>query len=185
MITIAMLWEPILISTVLVFVASAILQMFVGHHWNDMRAVPQQQSLIDALRGLALPVGDYMVPRPASRAAARDPAFMEQLNKGPVARLQVLPGGMNMGRSLAQWFVYVLVVSWVCAAAAVHELPPGTQYLRVFHLVAVVGFAAYALALPQASIWYGRSWRMTVMTMIDGLIYGLLTGGTFGWLWPH
>jgi hypothetical protein len=185
MVSMVSLWLPILLSAVAVFIASSILQMFVGHHWNDMRSVPQQQSLMDALRGLALPVGDYMVPRPASRAAARDPAFMEQLNKGPVARLQVLPGGMNMGKSLLQWFIYVLVVGWVCAAAAVHELPAGAAYLRVFHLTAVVAFAAYALALPQASIWYGRSWRMTVMTMIDGLIYALLTGGMFGWLWPH
>jgi len=134
---------------------------------------------------MALPVGDYMVPRPGSRAAARDPAFMEQINKGPVARLQVLPGGMQIGKSLGQWFVYLLVVGWVCAGAAVHALPPGASYLRVFHLVAVVAFAAYALSLPQASIWYGRSWRMTVMTMIDGVVYALLTAGMFGWLWPH
>jgi len=185
MVTIAMLWEPILVSAVLVFVASAILQMFVGHHWNDMRSVPQQQSLIDALRGLALPVGDYMVPRPASRAAARDPAFMEQLNKGPVARLQVLPGGMNMGKSLFQWFIYVVLVGACCAYIASRELQPGAHYLPVYRLTGFAAFAAYALALPQASIWYGRSWRMTVMTMIDGLVYAMLTGGTFGWLWPH
>jgi len=24
----------------------------------------------------------------------------------------------------------------------------------------------------------------SVLTTIDGLIYGLLTAGTFGWLWP-
>ncbi|MFM2289641.1 MAG: hypothetical protein RL684_2784, partial [Pseudomonadota bacterium] len=91
MISIASLWLPILLSAVFVFVASAILQMFVGHHWNDMKSVPQQQSLLDTLRTMALPVGDYMVPRPATRAAMRDPAFMEQLNKGPCARIQVLP----------------------------------------------------------------------------------------------
>jgi len=185
MISIASLWLPILLSGVFVFVASAILQMFVGHHWDDMRAVPQQQSLLDTLRSLALPTGDYMVPKPASRAAARDPAFMEQLNKGPVARLQVLPGGMNMGKSLSQWFVYVLVVSACCAYIASRELQPGAQYLPVFRLTGFAAFAAYALALPQASIWYGRGWRMTTLTMIDGLVYAMLTGGTFGWLWPH
>jgi hypothetical protein len=185
MVSIASLWLPILLSSVAVFIASSILQMFIGHHWNDMRSVPQQQQLVDTLRGMSLPVGDYMVPRPASRAAARDPAFMEQLNKGPVARLQVLPGGMKIGTSLAQWFIYTLVVGWACAGAAVHALRPGAAYLQVFHLVAVVAFAAYALALPQASIWYGRSWRMTVTTMIDGLVYALLTAGMFGWLWPH
>ena len=185
MIHISALWLPILLSAVAVFIASSILQMFIGHHWNDMRAVPQQQALMETLRGLALPVGDYMIPKPASRAALRDSAYMEEIHKGPVARLQVLPGGMKIGKSLAQWFVYLLVVGWACAGAAVHALPAGASYLRVFHLVAVVAFAAYALSLPQASIWYGRSWRMTVMTMLDGVVYALLTAGMFGWLWPH
>lgn len=185
MISIAALWQPILLSAVFVFIASAILQMLVGHHWNDMRAVPQQQALLDTLRAMALPTGDYLAPRPANRTAARDPAFMEQLNRGPCLRLQVLPGGMQMGKSLLQWFIYVLLVSVCCAYIASRELQPGAQYLSVFRLTGFAAFAAFALALPQASIWYGRSWRMTVMTMLDGLVYALLTGGAFGWLWPH
>ena len=34
------------------------------------------------------------------------------------------------------------------------------------------------------TIWYNRKWRTTLVSMFDGLIYGLLTAGTFGWLWP-
>ena len=41
------------------------------------------------------------------------------------------------------------------------------------------------LALWQDSIWYKKKWSTTVKNTIDGLIYGLLTGGTFGWLWPN
>jgi len=26
---------------------------------------------------------------------------------------------------------------------------------------------------------------MTIKEMIDGLVYALLTAGTFGWLWPR
>jgi len=25
---------------------------------------------------------------------------------------------------------------------------------------------------------------VTLKEVVDGLVYGLLTGGTFGWLWP-
>ena len=42
----------------------------------------------------------------------------------------------------------------------------------------------YSLASWQNTIWYKRSWAITLRTTIDGLIYGLLTAGTFGWLWP-
>ena len=43
----------------------------------------------------------------------------------------------------------------------------------------------YAIALWQASIWMGRSWSTTLKGTFDGLIYALLTAGTFGWLWPR
>jgi hypothetical protein len=26
---------------------------------------------------------------------------------------------------------------------------------------------------------------MTIKEVLDGLVYGLLTAGTFGWLWPR
>jgi hypothetical protein len=45
-------------------------------------------------------------------------------------------------------------------------------------------FVAYASALVQNSIWYRRAWCTTPKQIFDGLIYGRLTAGTFGWLWP-
>lgn len=41
-----------------------------------------------------------------------------------------------------------------------------------------------ALALLQNSIWYKRKWSSTLKSMADGLVYALVTAGTFGWLWP-
>jgi hypothetical protein len=93
--------------------------------------------------------------------------------------------GMNfMGKSLALWFVYVIVVSTVAGYVAGAALPPGTRYLSVFRFAGTVAFASYALALPQHSIWYRRSWSTTFKSVFDGLIYALVTAGAFGWLWP-
>ena len=61
---------------------------------------------------------------------------------------------------------------------------PGANYLDVFRLAGTSAFLAYALALPQHSIWFRRRWRTTLLTMVDGLVYALLTAGAFGWLWP-
>jgi len=41
------------------------------------------------------------------------------------------------------------------------------------------------LALWQLTIWYQRSTSITVKSTIDGLIYALVAGATFGWLWPR
>jgi hypothetical protein len=58
-------------------------------------------------------------------------------------------------------------------------------YRAVFHVVAVTAFVGYSVALWQMSIWYARAWSTTVKATVDGLIYALLTAGTFGWLWPR
>jgi hypothetical protein len=44
---------------------------------------------------------------------------------------------------------------------------------------------AYGLGSLSNSVWKGQPWSMTAKEVIDGLVYGLLTAGTFGWLWPR
>jgi hypothetical protein len=46
-------------------------------------------------------------------------------------------------------------------------------------------FLGYAAGAVPAAIWMGKPWRSAVKELADGLIYGLLTAGVFGWLWPR
>jgi hypothetical protein len=89
-----------------------------------------------------------------------------------------------MGKSLALWFVYTLLVGTFAGYTAGITLGPGAPYMTVFRVTGTVAFAGYALALLQHSIWYRRSWRTTIVSTVDGLIFALLTAGAFGWLWP-
>ena len=115
----------------------------------------------------------------------KTPEFEEKLKKGPVAVMTVLKNGpLNMGQSLVLWFLYSIVVSIFSAYMAWHAVQPGSTYLSVFRFVGCSAFMGYALALLQGSIWYGRSWCTVLKTVFDGLIYALVTAGTFGWLWP-
>ncbi len=54
---------------------------------------------------------------------------------------------MYMGRNLALWFVYLLVVGLFSAYIAGRALPPGAVYLQVFRFAGAVAFVGYALAL--------------------------------------
>ena len=185
MVSIASLWLPVLLSAVLVFVASSVIHMLLTYHVADAGPVPDQKKAADALRGLEIPPGDYAIPRASSMKEMNTPEFAEQLKRGPVVFLTVLPDGLlNVGRSLAQWFVYCVIVGAVAGYAAGVTLAPGADYGLVFRVVGTVAFAGYALALPQSTIWWYRSWRFTLTTMFDGVIYALLTAGAFGWLWP-
>ena len=180
------LWLPILLSSVIVFVVSSVIHMALPWHKNDYRKVPNEDKLRDALRPLGVPPGDYMVPRPSNMEEMRSPEFLEKMKKGPVMMLTVIPNGPpSMGKPLVLWFLYSAVVGLFAAYVAGRALPVGAPYLRVFQLVGATAFIAYAAALWQTSIWYRRAWSTTIKATIDGLLYALLTAGTFGWLWPR
>jgi hypothetical protein len=180
------LWLPILLSSVIVFAVSSLIHMVSPWHKSDYPKIPEEDKVMDALRPLAIPPGDYMVPRPSTRQEMRSPQFLEKVNKGPVMVLTVMPNGMMaMGRSLALWFLYLLVVGLFSAYVAGRALPLGAPYLHVFRFAGTAAFLGYALALWQMSIWYRRAWTITIKATVDGLIYALLTAATFGWLWPR
>ena len=55
---------PIFLSAVFVFVASSVIHMLLPWHKSDCPKLSNEDSVRDALRPLAIPPGDYMVPRP-------------------------------------------------------------------------------------------------------------------------
>jgi len=186
MVGLTSLWLPILVSSVIVFVVSSIIHMGPFWHRSDFPKLANEDRLMDALRPLAPPPGDYMVPRPSGSAEMRSPEFAEKMKKGPVMVFTVIPSGPpTMTKSLVQWFVFCLVVGIFAAYVAGRALPAGTPYLRVFQLAGATAFIAYSVALWPMSIWYHRAWSATAKSTLDGLIYALFTAGTFGWLWPR
>src|SRR3989441_2837498 len=66
------LWLPILLSSVIVFVVSSAIHMASPWHKSDYPKVPNEDRVRDALRALAIPPGDYMIPRPSSRERSEE-----------------------------------------------------------------------------------------------------------------
>ena len=186
MVPVLSLWLPILVSAAIVFVASSVIHMLLPVHKGDYRKLPDEDGVMEALRKAGVGPGDYMFPHAGSLADLKSPAFVEKRTKGPVASMTVMESGpVSMGPSLAQWFLYCVVVGVFAAYVAGRALGPGAHYLKVFRFVGVTAFVGYSLALWQNTIWYKRSWLVTLKSNVDGLVYGLLTAGTFGWLWPR
>ena len=185
MVSLSSLWLPILLSAIFVFIASSIIHMALKYHQTDFTKLPDERGFMDAVRPFAVPPGDYVVPHAGSMEVMNSPEFKDKAKRGPVIFMTVLPNGVpGMGACLVQWFLYSLVVSVFCAYLAGQTVDVGGEYLTVFRIVGTVGFAAYALGLFQNSIWYKRNWMATSKSVFDGLVYGLITAGTFGWLWP-
>jgi hypothetical protein len=186
MVTLVSLWLPIVLAAVMVFVASFVINMALPYHRSDLRKLEREDEVMEALRKFVIPPGDYAVPRASSMAEMGKPEFVSKLKAGPVMYMTVEPNGpARMGASLFLWFLNSLAVSVIAAYIAGRALPVGAHYLQVFRFAGCVAFTGYSLALLQQSIWFGRSWWTTAKFMFDGLVYGLLTAGVFGWLWPR
>jgi hypothetical protein len=177
------LWMPVLLSAVIVFIASSIAHMVLPHHRSDYHKLPNEEAARGALKGV--PAGVYMIPYCTHKKEdmeAAKPKFAE----GPVAIVTMRPPGeVQLGKFLGLWFVFCVLVSYFTAYVALHTLPRGTHYTEVFRIVGATAFLGYGLSQFANSIWKGQPWSVTVKEMIDGLVYALLTAGTFGWLWPR
>jgi hypothetical protein len=185
MVSLTSLWLPILLSAVAVFIASSIIHMFLPYHRNDYKKVPSEDTVMDDLRKANLAPGDYLLPHPGGPEHMRSEEYKAKVNRGPVVMFTVMTGFFAMGKRFTQWFLYSLVVGALAGFLAVHTCAPGATFRRVFHIVGLFAFAGYGLALWPLSIWYNRSWATTIKSNIDALIYAVVTGAVFGWLWPR
>jgi hypothetical protein len=186
MVPVTQLWLPILLAAVLVFVASSIIHMVLGYHAGDYKKVPREDEALAAMRPFNLEPGDYCMPRAGSMSAMKDPEFRKKWAAGPVMFFTVMPNGsQEMAPQFIGWFVYTLFIGMVAAYVTGLAYGPGTDYMRIFRMATTVAFIGYGGTLPQFSIWYKRSWRTTIVGMVDSLIFGMLTAGALGWLWPR
>lgn len=188
MVPVSSLVLPILISAIVVFVASSIIHMVLPYHKGDMRMIPasKEAEVLEALRRLNLQPGDYGAPHPGSMAGMKDPAFVAKMTKGPRVLMTISPGGpVSMAPSLALWFVNIVVVNVFAAYVTGRAAAPGADYLTVFRFIGTTAFMGYSLALLHDSIWYRRPWSKTGKLIFDGLVYALLTAGVFGMMWPR
>jgi hypothetical protein len=185
MVPLTALWLPILLSAVIVFVASSIMHMVLPYHRSDYKPLPDEDRVLAALRAAGLQRGLYHFPF-CTHKDMKSPAMTEKYKQGPVGLMTVIPNGPPaMPKFLGLWFAYCLIVGFFVAYLTGHTVAPGAHYLAVFRVVGTAAFLAYGLGNLSNGIWKGQPWSMVIKEVFDGLVYACLTAGTFGWLWPR
>jgi hypothetical protein len=180
------LWLPILLSGVIVFVASSLIHMVVKWHASDYKALPNEDEVRAAIRKGTPAPGQYVLPYCADMKEMGKPEMLAKYTEGPIGFLVINPNGPPaVAPSLVKWFLFTVVVAFMAAYLASRTLAPGTHYLQVFRVVGAVTFLTYGFGSISNSIWMGKPWGSTFKDLADSLIYGLLSAGVFGWLWPR
>ena len=184
MIPLTSLWLPILLSAVIVFVASSVIWMALPIHRKDWKGLPDENALLAALKKANVAPGLYMFPW-CDGGKAKDAASKEKTASGPWGQIIVNPGPYNMGRMLSIWFLYLLLLSTFVAYVASITLHSGDPYLKVFQVTGSCALLGYGGGILPKFIWEGKPWSLFPGAMFDAVVYFLLTAGTFGWLWPR
>ena len=186
MVSLMALWAPIVLSAVIVFIASSLMHTVLKYHHKEIRKLQDEDKVMATLRGAGVQRGVYVFPYCMGGKEMKTPEMIEKYKQGPVGFLTIYPSGPPaMGKFMGLWFGYCLIISFFVAYLAAHTIAPGATYRAVFRVVGTAAFLAYGLGQLSNGIWKGQPWSAVIKEVIDGLIYGLLTAGTFGWLWPR
>lgn len=186
MITLTQLFLPALLAGVLVFIVSSIVHMATPWHAGDFQKLPNEDAVLAALRPFNLIPGEYVAPRPAGMKDMGTSEFQEKRRRGPNLMMNVMPNVQSgMGRQLTLWFLYSVAVALFAGYITSRAVGIGADRSVVFRFVAAITFAGYAIGQWQNSIWYSRSWVVTIKSTIDGVLYGCVTAAAFAWLWPR
>jgi len=187
------LWIPIVLSAVLVFIASSIIHMVLKWHNSEYRKLPNEDAVGAAIRAGSATPGQYFIPHCPDMKQMQTPEMQRKFVEGPIAFVVLRPPGPpRMGGALVQWFVYSLVVGLIGACVAVNAQPAAAGVLaagaaanEAAIVTGAIAFFGYAGGALPGAIWMGKPWSAAMKELLDGIIYALITGATFAWLWPH
>ena len=183
MVSLTQLWLPILLSAVGVFVVSNILHMAIpAWHRSDYGKLDNEKAFLDSLASTQS--GQYIAPH--VNWGKLTPEERDAMMAKPMAFALVRnPAKFSFPKTLGLYLLYLLVISFIIGYIAGVTLAGGSRFELVFRVVGTIGILAYAFGTVSDAIWYGKPWSVVMKFVIDGAIYGLVTGAIFAWLWPR
>lgn len=178
------LWLPIVVSAAVVFFASFLAHMVLPYHRKDWGKLPNEDSLLEWVRSNKPAPGQYMFPCCENWNELKDPEKKKRYEAGPHGTVNVWPGMADMKRNLILTFCLYLLIGFCVAYLGSVALSRGAEYMDVFRFIGTAAIMSYCLGFFGNTIWFNQPKRPFFNDLIDGIVYGLLTAGVFGWLWP-
>ncbi|MHC4993324.1 MAG: hypothetical protein ACYTGC_20345, partial [Planctomycetota bacterium] len=183
-VSLADLWLPVLLASVFVFVASFIAWMVLPHHKADVRKLPGEEAFLAHLKTLGVSPGTYMWPGCENPAEMKSDSYKQRYKNGPWGSMIVVGKQPNFGLNLVLTFVFYIVVSIFVGYLTSLARSAGADYLEVFRVAGAAAVLGYCAGGIPHSIFFGRPLRFVLTELVDAFVYGLITAGTFAWLWP-
>jgi hypothetical protein len=179
------LWLPILVTAVLVFIASSLIHMVLKWHNSDYKKLSNEDDVRAAIRASSPSPGQYTLPYCTDMKDMQGEAMQKKFIDGPIGFLTLRKNGPpSMSGSLIQWFLYTLLVAAIAGAIALRVFGLQGSSHGAGHLVGLVSFLTYAGGSVQSGIWMGKPWGSVAKDLLDALIYATISAFAFQFLWP-
>ncbi len=179
------LWLPILLSAAIVWIVSAIVWMALPHHKRDYIGLADEDGFMDYIRKSGIKPGNYAFPDCHKPGAMKSEKVQKSWVEGPVGHVSVWRTPLTMGDKMVGTFIVYLVVSTLIAYLTRVAIPGAASFANVFQVAATAGILAYCFSHVPNAIWWGSYRRTIIANIIDGIVYGCITGAIFAWRWPH
>lgn len=177
------LWLPVLAAAAAVWIASAVVWMALPHHRRDQRKLPDEDLMRATLKAMNVAPGVYGFPHFNSHSDASKPECKQKWESGPNGHLTVFTPKISMGKNMLVTFVVYVVVSAMIGYLGWITVPRGAEFGPAFQVLGTAGVLAYAFAFIPGGVWFQHG-RATILCVIDGIGYGLITGAAMAALWP-
>ena len=176
------LWLPIVATTLGTHIASTIAWIVSPHHKPDVQKFPAEDALNQLIREHNVGPGAYMFPG-VDYEDMKNPETVARYEAGPYGMVVVWNRpdmGKNIALTLTFFFISAVFIGYVSSLA----LEPGAPFLKVFQVAGTVGIMAFCFGAIPNDIWFRRPHRWLFTNLMDGIVYGLIAGAVFAFLWP-
>jgi hypothetical protein len=179
------LWLPILVTAVLIFIASSLIHMVIKWHNADYKKLSNEDAVLAAIRSGTSAPGQYIMPYCSDMKEMQNETMKQKYIDGPIGIMTIRKNGVPaIGGMLIQWFVFSVVVAALAGLLALQSFGLGADHHRAGHLVGMVSLLTYFGGSVQMAIWMGKPWSAVFKDLIDSLIYATISALVFMWLWP-
>lgn len=178
------LWLPILLASVAVFFVSFLIWMVLPHHKKDILPLPDEKTFTNAIATMNLPAGLYMWPHNCTADGKAVEDAQARFAAGPWGSINVIGKAPNFGMNLLLTFSFYMVVNVFVGYLTLQARPFGTSFIPVFQVAGTAAILGYAAGGVPHAIFFGIPARFRFTELMDHIVYGLLTGLVFAWLWP-
>lgn len=175
------LWMPIVGSGFATHFASTLAWTVLPHHKPEIKSLgDKEEQFTDWIACKEIEPGQYVFPYCEDMKQTETELFKQKQGKCS-GELRVWARPVNMLAAMVKTLGFFLFAAFMIGYVCAYTLTPYTDKGDVFRIVLVLGIMTHCFAIFPRVFWFPRSYATS---LVDGVVYALLTAGIFYALWP-